>query len=384
MIYVDYAATTPVDPRVVDAILPYMTDVFYNASSVHQAGLTAQHAVMKSRYMIAQHIGSKMDEIVFTSGATEAISLAVLGLFRRMATPERNAFVTCATEHAAMIDVANELKEEGYTVHIVGVDNNGLINMDELRGVVDRSTLLLSVMAVNNETGVCQDLAQLSAIAHQHGALFMTDATQAYGKIPLNVNELGIDLMSFSAHKIYGPKGAGALYHRMRGTVTELKPLQYGGGQEGGVRSGTLNVPGIVGLATAGELALAEHKEESTRINALRERFEQAMIELGATINGRGAPRSYNICNLTLPGIHGHELQVQMEHVACSQGSACSSAKTKPSHVLTAMGRTPDQTECSLRFSFGRYSTDAEVSELISSINQAIEVIRHHTTMPSA
>lgn len=380
MIYADYAATTPVDKRVVQAILPFFTDVFYNASSVHAAGLEAQQAVMKARYDIARQIGALMEEIVFTSGATEAISLGVLGLFRSHATPERNCFVTCATEHAAMLDVANELQAEGYAVHVLGVDSNGQIDADEVRQVVNQHTLLLSVMAVNNETGVKQNLKQLAEIAHASGALFMTDATQAYGKMPIVVNDLGIDLMSFSAHKIYGPKGSGALYRRSSTICASLRPLQYGGGQEGGLRSGTLNVPGIVGLAMAGGLALADLANESARVGALRETFESAVIAMGGLVNGSGGPRSYNIANITLPNIAGHHLLAEMEQVACSQGSACSSAKAKPSHVLTAMGRTAHETECSLRFSFGRFNTEAEVAELVSLLTSAIERVKNRNT----
>lgn len=376
MIYADYAATTPVDPKVVQAILPFMTEVFYNASSTHAAGMEAQRAVMKARFDIAKHIGSRMDELIFTSGATEAISLAVLGYFRMNATKERNAFVTCATEHAAMIDVAAELAKEGYPVTIVGVDANGTINVQELREAITSATLLVSVMAINNETGVKQNLLECSQLAHDHGAAFMTDATQAYGKMPINVDEHGIDLMSFSAHKIYGPKGCGALYHRMKDRTTPLKPLQFGGGQEGGLRSGTLNVPGIVGLAAAGNMAHEQLDDDAQAIGRLRNRFENELLTLGATINGSGANRSYNICNVTLPGIKAHELMLEMDGVCCSQGSACSSAKAKPSHVLSAMGRTPEQSECSLRFSFGRYSTDADVDQLIASVKQAMQTLK--------
>lgn len=380
MIYVDYAATTPVDPRVVDALLPFMTNVFFNASSTHTAGLEAKQAVMRARYEVAKHVGATMDEVVFTSGATEAISLAVLGLFRQAATPERNEFVTCVTEHAAMLDVAKQLEREGFVVHRIGVDMHGEVRADDVRAVVTDRTLLLSVMAVNNETGVKQNLRELSDVAHAAGAFFMTDATQAYGKMPLDVNELGIDLMSFSGHKIYGPKGIGVLYRRISDRPTSLQPLQFGGGQEGGIRSGTLNVPGIVGLAKAGSIALEELEQEATRVGNLRLRFEEAMTALGATINGSGAKRSYNISNVTFPHLNGHLLQLEMEPVACSQGSACSSTKTTPSHVLTAMGCTPEQTECSLRFSFGRYTTDAEVDELISLVQRACSTVHHRAT----
>ena len=372
IVYADYAATTPLDPRVLEAMMPYLTDVFYNASSTHAGGLQAQQAVMKARMDIAKHIGAKMNEIVFTSGATEAINLALLGLAR--GNSHRKRIVTVASEHKAVLDACHHCELINLDVVFVGVDANGRVNLDEVRSAVNNNTLVLSVMAVNNETGVKQDLKALSDIAHAHGALFMTDATQAYGKMPINVNDSGIDLMTFSGHKIYGPKGVGALYRRsLKENGFDIEPLLFGGGQEGGIRSGTLNVPGIVGLATAGNLAHADMDAEASRIGTLRETFENAMKQLGGVqVNGADTERSYNICNITFTETEPDKFMLDLPHIACSKGSACSSAITTPSHVLTAMGRTPDEADHSLRFSFGRFTTEAEIQQIIHDMSAAV------------
>lgn len=389
LIYADYAATTPLDPKVLEAMMPYLTDVFYNTASNHAGGQQAQQAVMKARMDIARHIGAKMNEIIFTSGATEAINLAILGLARKAKantvnpnrSPERsegevrNRIVTVSTEHNAVIDAAKCCERMGLDVVFLGVDANGLVNMDELRGAVNDRTFLVSVMAVNNETGVKQDLKAISEIAHAAGAWFMTDATQAYGKMPLNVDELGIDLMTFSGHKIYGPKGVGVLYRRNRkDAACELEPIVYGGGQEGGVRAGTLNVPGIVGMAEAGNIAHAQLEEESERVSSLRMRFEQGILSQGGCIiNGADAPRSYNICNFTLPDVDVNAMLMDLPDIACSKGSACLNTKGKASHVVTAMGRTDEEANRTIRCSFGRFTTAADIDRLLEAF--AIKVI---------
>ncbi len=390
LLYFDYAATTPLDPRVLQAMMPYLTDVFYNASSTHAGGLQAQQAVMQSRMTIARQIGAKMSEIVFTSGATEAINLAILGLTRKARNGEsgmgngesgmgtRNTIVTTGTEHAAVRDALEHCRECDWNIVHLPVNEHGVVDLDAARELVTTDTLMVCVMAVNNETGVIQDLKALADIAHERGAVFMTDATQAYGKIPLNVDELGIDLMTFSGHKIYGPKGVGVLYCRNpKHAPTNLEPLAFGGGQEGGIRSGTLNVPGIVAMAEAGRLAFAEHQEEVARVRALRDRFEQAMLQLGdARVNGAGAPRSYNISNITFAESDVDAMLLDVPHLAMSKGSACSSAKPKPSHVLSAMGRTELEAARTLRCSFGRFTTDAEVDQLIADLTAAHEKAR--------
>jgi len=378
IIYCDYAATTPLDKRVLDVMMPYLTDVFYNASSTHAPGMEAQRAVMQARAEIARHIGARLQEIVFTSGATEAINLAILGMARR-SDGTRTTIVTVASEHAAVLDACAHCEQLGMNVIRLGVESDGRLNPETLAAVVNDKTLLVCVMAVNNETGVVQDLKPLADIAHSVGAYFMTDATQAYGKMPLNVDDACIDLMTFSAHKIYGPKGTGVLFMRTRKEQTcALQPLQFGGGQERGIRSGTLNVPGIIGLAEAGRLALDELQAESLRVYALRKRFEEAVAELeGVIINGATAQRNYATSNVTFEGCDADLMLMNLPHVACSKGSACSSAKPKPSHVLTAMGRTSDQAACSLRFSFGRFTTQEEIERLIAELSEAHEKTLH-------
>lgn len=351
--------------------MPYLTDVYYNASSGHAGGLHAQQAVMQARLTIARHIGAKMAEIVFTSGATEAINAAILGLMRAAATGTRRTMVTVGTEHAAVIDSMEHCRQQGWTVVHLPVDSNGRVDLHQAAPLINSSVLLVSVMLVNNETGVIQDLAALSALAHEHGALMMTDATQAYGKMPINVTDLGVDLMTFSGHKIYGPKGVGVLYKR---STVALEPLAFGGGQEGGARSGTLNVPGIVGMAAAGSLALEAVDDESARIRALRDAFErEAVARWSAVINGADAPRSYNISNVMFPLVNVDAMLLHMPHVAVSKGSACSSAKPRVSHVLTAMGRSADEAQRSIRCSFGRTTTEQDVHNLLTAIHEAHE-----------
>jgi len=369
LLYADFAATTPLDPRVLEAMMPYLTNVYFNAASSHAGGMQAQMAVMKARMEIASHIGALMNEIIFTSGATEAINIAILGAMRHArAEGGRNRLVTVRTEHAAVRDAAERCAAEGADVAWLPVDREGRVDLEAAREMITDRTAVVSVMAVNNETGVKQDLAAIGALARERGAWFMTDATQAYGKMPLNVEELGIDLMTFSAHKIYGPKGTGALYVRSRRDRTcVLDPLMFGGGQEHGLRSGTLNVPGIVGLATAGTLALSAINEESAHVRALRDAFESALTSIpGVSVNAAAAERSYNISNITFP-IPADRLALDMPGVACSKGSACSSAKPKPSPVLTAMGRTEEEANNTLRFSFGRMTTQAEIDALIAT-----------------
>jgi len=397
LLFFDYAATTPLDPRVLEAMTPYLTEVYYNASSTHAGGLQAQQAVMQARMTIARHIGAKMSEIIFTSGATEAINLAILGLTRKARNGEwgigngesapgtrhsapgtRKTIVTTGTEHAAVRDALEHCRECNWNVVQIPVNEHGVVDLEAARQLITDDTLMVCVMAVNNETGVIQDLKPLSDIAHEHGAVFMTDATQAYGKIPLNVEEQGIDMMTFSGHKIYGPKGVGVLYRRNpKNAPTELEPLSFGGGQEGGCRSGTLNVPGIVGMAEAGRLAFEQHASEVARVNELRERFEQAMLRLdGASVNGSGAPRSYNIANVTFPRVDVDTMLLDLPHLLVSKGSACSSAKPKPSHVLTSMGRSIDEAARTVRFSFGRFTTSEEVDQLIADVTAAHEKAR--------
>jgi cysteine desulfurase len=379
MLYADYAATTPVDPDVLQAMMPFLTTTFGNASSTHVAGLAAAQAVMMARSAVATTIGARVNEIVFTSGATEAINLAILGCAQHSAGTERNGIVSVRTEHPAVLDAAEQARRHGYSVTLLDVDSEGRVLLDQLERAVTDSTLLVSVMAVNNETGVCQDLASISSIARKAGAMFMTDATQAWGKIPLNVDDLGIDLMTFSGHKLYGPKGIGALFIRQRKERTcSIEALLYGGGQERGLRSGTLNVPGIVAIAEAGTIAHRRMQDDAERIRGLRDAFEHALEErLGVVVNGKGAQRSSTISNITFDsGVDVDRMLLAMPDVAVSKGSACSSAKPRPSHVLSAMGRTPEECAQSLRVSFGRFTTAEECHALIDAFCAAHENAR--------
>lgn len=375
LLYVDYAATTPLDERVLKAMMPYLTDVFYNATSSHTGGMQAQGAVMRSRMDIARHLGAQFDEIVFTSGATESINIAILGSTagQTRSAGTRRTIVSVRSEHVAVRDAVSRCAEDGYEVRWLPVDTDGRIVLAEAERMIDDSVLMVTVMLVNNETGVIQNLAALSALAHRHGALMMTDATQAYGKIPINVDAMGIDLMAFSGHKIYGPKGIGALYVR-RSAAPMIRPLMVGGGQEGGLRSGTPNVAGIVGLAAAGNIAHEALESEAARVWALRERFETALESLpGVSVNCARVPRVSTISSVTFGEEPAELLLGAMPDVACSKGSACSSTKPTPSTVLTAMGRSAEQAGATLRFSFGRLTTEAEIDRLIHTVTSAVE-----------
>ncbi|MFN4985842.1 MAG: cysteine desulfurase family protein [Ignavibacteria bacterium] len=376
LIYADYAATTPTDPRVLEAMMPYFTNDFYNAASTHQGGQNVQRVVMKARMDIARHLGGVMNEIIFTSGSTEGINLGIIGSARAASSEGgsgRRKVVTMLTEHAAVRDAAERCRLLGCDVVYLPADSEGRVSLEAAKEHIDSDTIIVCVMMVNNETGVVQDLKPLSDIAHQHGALFMTDATQGYGKLPINVDDLGIDILTLSGHKIYGPKGIGAVYIRQRKKfLCQIEPIMYGGGQEFGFRSGTINVPGVVGLALAGEIALSTLAEEAQRINALREHFEREVCKLsGVSINGAGACRNYNISNVLFRHVDVDRMMYDMPTVACSKGSACSSAKTKMSPVLFAMGLTEEQANASLRFSFGRDTTEQDVNRLLQEIHQA-------------
>lgn len=375
LLYADYAATTPLDSRVLEAMMPYLTDVFYNAASTHAGGMQAQMAVMKARMDVARHINAGFDEIYFTSGATEANNIAIQGCAATAArtSDERTKIVSIRSEHPAVRDAVARCAEDGFEIVWLPVDENGRVVMSEAERLIDEKVLLVSVMFANNETGVVQDIEALSSQAHRQGALFMTDATQAYGKVPIDAQALGIDIMVFSAHKIYGPKGCGVLYVRREAT-SRIRPLYVGGGQESGLRSGTHNVSGIVGMAAAGSVAHNCMVEESARIAALRNRFEQAISTIsGAQVNCSSVPRISTISSITFGDHSVDRMLVHMPEVACSRGSACSSAKQTPSQTLIAMGRTYDQAYATVRFSFGRHTTEAEIDRLIQLVNDAVE-----------
>ena len=384
LIYADYAATTPVDPRVVEAITPTLTEVYYNASSAHLGGMMANALVAKARKRCAAPIGAQPDEIVFTSGATESINLAIQGLatLKQLQRPDaRRRIISVRSEHSAVRDAVTRCTDLGYDVQWVSVDHQGRVDLEHLARLCTPDTLLVSVMMVNNETGVVQDIAAIGAIAHAAGAVMMSDATQAYGKMPVNVDELGIDLMPWSGHKIYGPKGIGALYVRGHGDhAVTLEPMVVGGGQERGVRSGTMNVTGIVGLGAASEISCADLESDAPRIRELRERFEVALRTLdGVEICGDGAPRGYNITNVVFHTMRVGDVLAGIPDVCCSRGSACHGASTSPSAALLAMGFSEAAAGNAARFSFGRFTTEADVDRLIAGITQTYAGLQSHT-----
>lgn len=354
IIYLDNNATTPTDPRVVEAMLPYFTELYANPASNHLFGTQVNQAVKDSREKISQLLGCNANEIIFTSGATEAINLAIKGVAEQNTERARH-IVTVSTEHPAVLETCRYMETIGFEVTYLPVDCNGLLDLGQVKNAIRDDTLLVCVMLVNNETGVIQPIIEISALAHEKGAFFMSDATQAVGKIPIDINAMGIDLLAFSGHKFYGPKGIGGLYVRSRRpNKVRLSPIIHGGGHELGVRSGTLNVPGIVGLGTASEIAMLEMNKNKEQIGRLRNELERSLLALPNTsLNGHPEKRLYNVSNICFHGIDADALMIGMEGIVVSNGSACSSTKVEPSHVLTAMGKTPQDAYSSIRFSLG-------------------------------
>ena len=376
-IYLDYNATTPVADDVLDAMLPFFGDHFGNPNSEHAYGWAADEAVKQARERTARLIGATPRTVVFTSGATESISLAIRGA-GAVYGGRRHRIVTVQTEHKAVLATCEAMEREGYEPTYLPVDRNGLVDLDALADALDDKTLLVSVMWANNETGVIQPVHEIATLAHEAGALMMSDATQAVGKVPVDVNEAGIDLLSLSAHKLYGPKGVGALYVRQRGPRVRLQPQITGGEGEGGLRSGTTNVPGVVGLGAAAVLARRVLGEDAERIAALRDRFEAGVLEAvpGTHVNGAGAPRLPNTSSLRFEGIRTSQLLPVMREVAASTGAACQTRTQQPSHVLTAMGLTPEQSFATVRFSLGRPTTADEVDAAIGHVADAVHAVR--------
>jgi cysteine desulfurase len=371
MVYLDYNATTPVDERVMAEMLPFFTEHFGNASSnTYPFGWYAQGAIEKARLQVADFIGAESSEIVFTSGATEAINMALKGVFEAYAS-KGNHIITCKTEHKAVLDTCEYLKEKGASVTYLNVDREGRIDLDELKSSFTGKTILVAIMAANNETGVLQDLEKIAQITHGHNALFFSDTTQMAGKLPVDVNELGLDLCCISAHKLYGPKGVGALYVRRKDPRVNLIPLLHGGGHENNKRSGTLNVTGIVGLGKACEIAKTEFWDNNMAISKLRGHLEHQLLEIpGLRINGSTRYRLYNTSNLYFPELtDGSSVFSHIKHrYAVALGSACTSANAQPSHVLQAMGMEKEEVKASIRFSFGKKSQKEDVEKLAEFI----------------
>lgn len=373
-VYLDYNATTPMDPRVLEAMLPYFTQHFGNAASRNHAfGWEAEEAVDYAREQVAKLIGAETKEIIFTSGATESDNLALKGVYEMYAT-KGNHIITCVTEHKAVLDTCAHLEKLGASVTYLGVQNDGLIDLKELEAAIKPETVLIAIMYANNEIGVIQPVKEISAIARKHAVLFFTDATQAVGKIPVNVQEDGIDILALSAHKIYGPKGIGALYVRRKNPRVRLTAQMDGGGHERGMRSGTLNVPGIVGLGKACELCRLEMQEDGKRLKYLRDKLETALLTIEEThLNGHKDLRLPQLLNISFRHIEGEALIMSFsKYMALSTGSACTSASIEPSYVLKALGNTDEMAHASLRFGLGRFTTEEEVDFAIEQVTAAV------------
>lgn len=381
MIYLDHHATTPVDPRVVDAMLPYFGQKFGNAGSVsHAFGWEAKEAVDVARATLAAAIGAADKDLVFTSGATESDNLAIKGVAGRERR-KGNHLVTVATEHKAVLDPCLRLARRGFELTVLPVDREGRVSPDDVAAAIRDDTLLVSVMLANNEIGLLHPLAEIGQLCKARGVLLHCDATQAVGKIPVDVEALQVDLLSFTAHKLYGPKGIGALYVRRRAPHVRLEPLIDGGGQEGGLRSGTLPVPLIVGFARAVELSLAEMAAEGPRLRALRQHLFEGITSHveGVTLNGPPLEPALRLdanLNLSFAQVDGEALMMSMREIAVSSGSACTSANPEPSHVLRALGIGDDLTRASLRFGLGRGTTSAEIETAISAVATSVDRLR--------
>src|SRR6188768_1258684 len=377
-IYMDYHATTPADPRVVEAMLPYFTEHFGNAASRnHPFGWEAEEAVDTARKQVADLIGANAKEIVFTSGATESDNLAIKGV-AEMYREKGNHIITCVTEHKAVIDTCKRLEKDGYRVTYLPVAKDGRISLDELKAAITDKTILITIMTANNEIGVVQPIAEIGAIAKEKAILFHTDAVQAVGKVPFNVNELKVDMASISAHKMYGPKGVGALYVRRRNPRVLLTPMIDGGGHERGMRSGTLNVPGIVGLGKAAQIAAEELDKEMAEMFRLRERLRKTLErELDEIyINGDLEKRLPGNLNMSFAYVEGESLLMGIHDVAVSSGSACTSASLEPSYVLKALGVGEDLAHTSIRFGIGRFNTEEEVDYVAKRVIEVVQRLR--------
>ncbi|KAA2245800.1 IscS subfamily cysteine desulfurase [Chitinophaga agrisoli] len=377
-VYLDNNATTPCDPRVVEAMLPYFTETFGNAASRnHPFGWAAEEAVDYAREQVAKLVGAETKEIVFTSGATEADNLALKGVFESYAS-KGNHIITVATEHKAVLDTCKHLEKLGAAVTFLQVNHEGLIDLKELEAAITPKTILVSIMYANNETGVIYPIREISAITRRHGVLLMTDASQAVGKIPVDVNKDCVDIMAFSGHKMYGPKGVGALYIRRKSPRVKIAAQMDGGGHERGVRSGTLNVPGIVGLGKACEICRLEMDEEAKRLTILRDKLEKALLQMEQVyLNGAPGQRLPHVTNVSFKYVEGESLLMGFNKtIAVSSGSACTSASMEPSYVLKAMGVGDDLAHSSLRFGLGRFTTDEQIDYTIQAVNDTVNRLR--------
>lgn len=377
-IYLDNSATTPMDPRVLDAMVPYYLDHFGNAASRnHPFGWEAEAAVDNARQQVANLINCTEKEIIFTSGATEADNLAIKGVFD-MYSRKGNHIITVTTEHKAVLDTCKHLEKLGAEITYLNVDALGNINLEELENAVTEKTILVAVMYANNEVGTIAPIRKIADIAHKKGALLFTDATQAAGKISIDVERDGIDLMAFSAHKMYGPKGIGALYVRRKNPRVKVTAQMDGGGHERGMRSGTLNVPGIVGFGKACELAMQEMEQDAKRLSTLRDKLDKALLSIEESyLNGDPQSRLPQLTNISFKYVEGEGLMMAFnQNIAVSSGSACTSASLEPSYVLKALGLGDDLAHSSLRFSLGRFTTEEQVDYTIEQVSKAVNKLR--------
>lgn len=377
-IYLDHNATTPCDPRVVEAMIPYFTNNFGNAASRnHPFGWQAEEAVDYAREQVAKLIGADPKEIIFTSGATEADNLAIKGVFEMYAS-KGNHIITCNIEHKAVLDTCKHIEKEGGEVTYLKVNADGLIDMQELEAAIRPTTILIAIMYANNEIGTVMPMKEISALAKKKGILVFSDATQAVGKIPVDVSKDGIDLMAFTAHKMYGPKGVGALYVRRKNPRVKVTAQMDGGGHERGMRSGTLNVPGIVGFGKACEICLNEMEAEAKRLSTLRDKLENALIKIEeAYINGSKQHRLPHVTNISFKYVEGEGLLMGFnKDIAVSSGSACTSASLEPSYVLKALGLGDDLAHSSLRFGLGRFTTEDQIDYTIEAVTKTVNKLR--------
>jgi cysteine desulfurase len=378
LIYLDNNSTTPCDPRVVDAMLPYFYEMHGNAASrSHQFGWEAEDAVDYAREQIAQLLKSEDKEVIFTSGATESNNLALKGVYE-MYAKKGNHIITTEIEHKAILDTCKHLEKQGAEVTYLKVQEDGMVNLADLEAAIKPSTILVSIMWANNETGVVQPMKAIAEICEKNGVLFHSDATQAVGKIPTYPRELGIHLMSFTAHKMYGPKGVGALYVSRKNPRVKVTAQMDGGGHERGMRSGTLNVPGIVGFGKAAEIARLEMQQDAERLSKLRDRLEATLTKLEETkVNGNVDNRMPHVTNISFKHVEGEGLMMTFnQNIAVSSGSACTSASLEPSYVLVGMGLGDDLAHSSIRFSLGRFTTDEEVDDAVALVANGVNHMR--------
>jgi cysteine desulfurase len=377
-IYLDNNATTPMDPRVLETMIPYFTEHFGNAASRnHPFGWEAEEAVDYAREQVAKLVGADPKEIIFTSGATEGDNLGIKGVYEMYAS-KGNHIITCTTEHKAVLDTCKHIERTGGEVTYLEVKADGLIDLKELEAAIKPTTILIAIMYANNEIGVIQPVKEISTIARKHGVLFFSDAVQAVGKIPVDVNKDGIDIMAFTGHKMYGPKGIGALYVRRKNPRVKVTAQMDGGGHERGMRSGTLNVPGIVGFGKACELARLEMDEDAARLSKLRDKLENALMQLEeAYVNGNREHRLPHVANISFKYVEGEGLLMGFnKNIALSSGSACTSASLEPSYVLKALGLGDDLAHSSLRFGLGRFTTEEQIDYTINAVSTTVLKLR--------